>query len=354
MNVKNFNLLAESLGYAETKSIISNRVYAGSWQGFPVSLSLGVASLGNLANGVPVLTLYLPQNEQTEKMTNEYNPKNIGSVLAKALKKGKITVQSKKDRIYFIIRNYKKVDYDERIRELFEEIKLVFREQGVYANYICPACKQGNCDAMFFNEGEALMPIHNACKSKILEQTTQNYKDAESSSNNFRGLLGLLLGGFVGALPAMLGIVLLNTQFLILYALIPLASFYGFKYLGGKPGILPVILIILWSLCQVFVILVLSLYFYLDQFYTIPEIVEGLFEMELDFIFEQTWFGFVSVGLGLIPAISEGLKTADRKSEFLAKTIGHAVPYVPYTTLTNHSFESEEQPIVVEAKQEEL
>lgn len=328
MNANKFNQLASDLGYNQTEAQHLKNVYTTSYNGFPASLSLGMPELANVANGLPVLTIYLADDATTEKATNEYSPKNIGKLLNQELKSVKIKVYPMKNQLHFVLKISKNDEPHTYMKHLFSVIDSVFNEQGIRANYTCPSCGQTNCDSMYFNESHSLTPAHSSCKSSLIEQTTQTYTEKQQNSKFFRGLVGLLIGGFIGGIPSILSIALLNYELLYLYALIPLASLYGYKLFGGEPGIIPTILITIWSLIQVFVVAVISAYFYFEQWYTISDIID-IFTSDMGLFIEQTWFGFISVFVGLIPTVIEGLNTASKKSKAFVKSIENMQEYTP-------------------------
>ena len=341
MNVNKFNLFASTLGYTKTEAQHLKNVYTTTHNGFPVSLSLGMPALANVANGLPVLTFYFA--DDANEKTIEYNSKNIKKLLASALKEEKVKVHPIKNQFHFILRVTKKEEANTYMERVFSIIDTVFKEQGIQPLYTCPTCGQGNCDAMYFNQS-MLTPIHSGCKSTLIEQTTQTYKDKQQNSKFFRGLIGLLIGGFIGGIPSILSILLFNYELLYLYALIPLGSLFAYKLLGGEAGVIPTILITIWSFIQVFVVSVLSLYFRHEQWFSISDIID-IITSDMGFFLEQTWFGYISVALGLIPTVIEGLNTANKKSKMLLKSINNMQVYIPNNNVDGETNISQTQEV---------
>lgn len=348
MNVNKFNQLASDLGYNQTEAQHLKNVYTTSHSGFPVSLSLGMPALANVANGLPVLTIYLADDATTEKATNEYSPKNIGKLLNQELKQDKIKVYPMKNQLHFVLKISKKDEPHSYMNHLYSVIDSVFNEQGIRANYTCPACGQGNCDSMYFNESNSLTPAHGSCKSSLIEQTTQNYAEKEKNSKFLLGLVGLIGGGIVGALPSILLMVFMETEFLYLFALIPLGSFYGYKLLGGEPGIVPTILVIVWTLFMVYASYIAALYFMNDQWYSIQYFVKRIYYGGFSLFLELMWFGYLSAFLGLIPTVMEGMNTANKKAKAFTKSIENMQGYTPSNEIYTEVEEPQPQVQVAE------
>jgi len=332
MNTNKFNQFASSLGYHKNEANHTKNVYTSTHNGFPVALTLGTVELGNVANGVPVLTIYLPNTDTTQKVTNEYSPKNIGKLLTTALKSEKVKVHPRKQHLHLLLRVNNKEDSNIYINRIYDIVDEVFNEQGIHADFACSVCGQHNCDSMYFDDKNELTPTHHECKSKLIEQTTTHYKNKQENSNFVHGLIGLLVGGFIGGIPSILSILLFEYELLYLYALIPIASLYGYKLLGGEPGIVSTLFIIVWSFIQVIVVIVLSYYFIFEQYFTIFETFE-IITYDIGTLIEQSWFGFLSVFIGLIPTVIEGLNTANKKSKTFLKSVENMQSYTPTTNL---------------------
>lgn len=75
-----------------------------------------------------------------------------------------------------------------------------------------------------------------------------------------RGFIGALLGAGLGCIPALLLMFLLNIISGWLCALIPIASYYGYKLLGGKRTKLSTVFVLISSVLAIFIID----YFYLS------------------------------------------------------------------------------------------
>ena len=78
------------------------------------------------------------------------------------------------------------------------------------------------------------VPVHQSCVQNQTQATLAKAEENELTGNYFTGLIGALLGGVVGAIPNVLAAVFLERIFSLLYALIPIAAYYGYKLLKGK------------------------------------------------------------------------------------------------------------------------
>ncbi len=95
----------------------------------------------------------------------------------------------------------------------------------------CPICRQPACDCYVRYDGR-YEPAHQCCLHQ-LEAETRHLASANQGSY-ILGVVGGLVGGLAGMIPTVLSICLLERIWSLLYALIPLGVYYGYKLCGGK------------------------------------------------------------------------------------------------------------------------
>ena len=120
-------------------------------------------------------------------------------------------------------------------------------EQGISAPQVCPVCGQGNCDCLAYYGG--YRKAHKACVTADLQEKNHSIEKNNKNGSFAGGFVGAVLGALVGVIPTVLLAVFANLISAWLFALIPVASFFGYKLFGGKlEGKLPMIFVILASL----------------------------------------------------------------------------------------------------------
>lgn len=104
----------------------------------------------------------------------------------------------------------------------------------------CPFCGNEDTDAKRVVKG-SLIHVHDQCAKDFYEKVIERVEAEEKSFANLpKSLLFAVFGAVVGLIPTFISVVFLNYMLAILYALIPLASFYGFKKGGAaKNGYVP-------------------------------------------------------------------------------------------------------------------
>ena len=124
------------------------------------------------------------------------------------------------------------------------KLTMAFMANGYRASYICPICKQAGCDSMALI-GTGYVNTHRACVEGNYIKTLQETNENENKGFNVLALIGALLGAIVGSIPTILTILFANSIYAILYALIPIASFYGYKLMKGYMGkqVYPIVII---------------------------------------------------------------------------------------------------------------
>lgn len=120
-----------------------------------------------------------------------------------------------------------------RLTDAMNALVQGLREAGVSPPAVCPLCKGTGCDSMALIS-DSYVPTHRACVEQMVQGTRQQAEQQTASGNYVTGLIGALLGGLVGTLPNILAALLLHRVIAILYALIPIFAYYGYKLLKGK------------------------------------------------------------------------------------------------------------------------
>ena len=149
----------------------------------------------------------------------------------------------------------------------------------------CKICGGLDSDTVAIVEN-ALNYVHKACLERHQQEVQQALEEKELSPKTIEGFLGGLIGGAVGAIPALIALVFFNYFIGVLYALIPLGIFYGWKLLGGKLTMLTKIFTIIYTLFMSIFVWILFLAIELRQIIGHYEGIEITLGESLSYIFE--------------------------------------------------------------------
>lgn len=135
----------------------------------------------------------------------------------------------------------------------------MLREASVSVPDVCPLCRKKDCDALALVNG--YVPVHRACCQQGAYDTVTKAELNQIQGSYVTGLVGALLGAFVGSIPSILTIWFLERIWALLYALIPLCAYWGYKLLRGKRTQGSVVLVIIASVLALFAME--QVYFYM-------------------------------------------------------------------------------------------
>lgn len=122
----------------------------------------------------------------------------------------------------------------EKHDEYMRKVTQVFHDLGLRDLSHCPFCGKEDTDSTRVIKG-VIVPVHDACAKELYQQITSHVEELEKSNKGMGKSIVFAIGGaVVGAIPTLISIIFFQYMLAILYALIPLASFYGYKY-GGAP-----------------------------------------------------------------------------------------------------------------------
>lgn len=132
---------------------------------------------------------------------------------------------------------------------------------------------------------------------------------------NFKSYLGAILGAIVGVLPWILVYTYGNLMVLYLAFLVPFASFYGFKLLGGKTNrgtfiVISIITLIVMSIVALVVLPLIQVYLEIGKEYATLEYLQKFYEVKefSDLVLKDYMYTtvFTIIGLFIIRATIKG------------------------------------------------
>lgn len=122
----------------------------------------------------------------------------------------------------------------EKHDEYMRKVTQAFHDLGLRDLSHCPFCGKEDTDSTRVIK-DVIVPVHDACAKELYQQITSHVEELEKSNKGMGKSIVFAIGGaVVGAIPTLISIIFFQYMLAILYALIPLASFYGYKY-GGAP-----------------------------------------------------------------------------------------------------------------------
>lgn len=139
-----------------------------------------------------------------------------------------------------------------------------FQEGQLTVPDTCPICKQGHCNGLAFLRG-GYVPTHLACVEGQTQATLDKAERETVSGNYVTGLIGALLGGVVGTIPNVLAAVWAERVVALLYALIPICAYYGYKLLRGKMNRGAFVCTLVASVVNLFVMQYIQVYVLIAQ-----------------------------------------------------------------------------------------
>ena len=144
--------------------------------------------------------------------------------------------------------NYQAV-YDDTVAVIGDFL----RRQGIRPPQSCFFCGKYGCDAMALRNG-GYDPVHSACLDQGFEQIQAQGQSMEQNGSYLTGILGGLVGCVVGVIPSVLSILWVQRIYAMLYALIPLAIYQGYKMCKGRLNKLSIVITIALSVVGVYLI----------------------------------------------------------------------------------------------------
>jgi len=234
------------IGYAQSKGYhcVGDSAAFGAHRGYPFIAVFKAARQGSI----------------TVSMTVEGK---VDGKLLKAIRsdlpKGCISQPARNQGTVVFTVQQKDADPTPLFEQVLEAVSTHFREAGLTPSNVCPVCHQPGCDGLaFLNAG--YVPVHQACVQNEVRAVNLKAQKNQATGNYFTGFLGALLGGLVGTIPNVIAAVWLERIVAILYALIPLGAYYGYKLFRGKMNKAALVSAIVSSVINLFMVEYISQY----------------------------------------------------------------------------------------------
>lgn len=200
----------------------------------------------------------------------------------------------------------------------------------------CPICGQENCDILALYE-DRFAPSHSACLRQRMDEAEDRAELQHLNSNYMTGLIGGILGGILGALPNLFLTWMVGRSHSLLFALIPLGIYYGYKLFRGKMDHMALILTIALSMINFllmnFVLLAIStmtqqnLDFATAWAHTQPLLLDGKTWWG---IIKNSWFPFLCLATGTHAVWGRITRTASTEAQELYTILCSSVPNPAY------------------------
>jgi len=154
------------------------------------------------------------------------------------------------------------------LRGILETVTGSLIEENIGVPAICPLCREKDspCDALAL-VGDGYVPVHQSCCRLRASENVTRAERNDVSGNYLTGIVGALLLGLAACLPTVLSIWFMDRIFAVLYALIPLGAYYGYKLFRGKmnqatlPIVIAVSVLALFAIEQmIFYLLIVDTY----------------------------------------------------------------------------------------------
>lgn len=325
MNSKEILNIGQELGFVQTVDAIKREICVGTLDGFPVMLSFfgknPITSTTTANFGI-----YFNREVDTRELLRVMKKKLKGYPVKLAPQIHPIYQQEYQSQAVSLIFKFKKKHQKptETIKNVWLIVKEVMQDQNIKPRYLCPVCGESQCDGMYFDKMQ-LRPVHNHCKTRLIEKTEEKFID-DSTKSQFIAYLMMVFGVFFGAIPTVIGITFFKIESNIFYMIIPGLGAYLFKKFKGKGGLQPLALLVILSIAGVIGAVVTANYLYYEQ------VISPLIILEISFATMGNFFDFYGFALmmsllGLVYAFAMIGKTPQKEQEDEINAITNIFPY---------------------------
>ena len=306
----------------------------GVWKGYPVALRKYAGK-----SYFAIISVQLPKV-----------PSGLRKTLNRAVKDPQVKLggveRLEKNTVVYSIRFNKAEEAGDLFARRLDAITAALRENGVLPQDTCAITGASNPDSLCLISSDRYLCYRPVCASAVRDQNNAVQEKVENNENNGNyvlGTVGAILGMLVGVLVNLLLILLTKRIYAVIFALVPLASMFGYKLFKGKMNKTALVIVIILCLIAVPLIPFLEIVYTLIREYgmSVGDAISGTLEYfktpgalsEPELIKELLQL-LVFMGLGLLIAfrsVSGMLNTtAVRMSRIQSESLHPNPNYKPY------------------------
>ena len=203
-------------------------------------------------------------------------PGGLRKALAASLKekagKGCSVFRLAPQTVTFSINFGKAADPADHFARMMNSIVAAMRENGIAPADSCVLTGAPLPDGLCLAQADGIVsfqPVSSAMLRSKMEKIRESVEENRENGSYATGVVGAVLGMLVGLIPNLLTILLSQRIYGILFALVPIASMFGYKLLKGKMSKASVVIVVVLSLLGAFLIPVIEITVALIQEYGI-------------------------------------------------------------------------------------
>lgn len=208
------------------------------------------------------------------------------------------------------------------------EIVNILSDSQIEVSHRCALCGREETDAHAMIAGTN-RPIHKKCIQKKLVNTRLEIEEKSYK----KGIIGAVIGCFLGSLPNLWVYLFWGQTYAVLFLLLPLCIYYGYKFLGGRMDRMVVVVTIILSILSVFCMEIAYLVNYNIQEQFVPDTLFWRFKMlikvfQIDglfkYILKNSSLKLLFVFVGIIiewEVISKNVKQMEKNIEEIMDTV---------------------------------
>ena len=228
---------------------------------------------------------------------------------------------------------------DEELFEAFtaamDTVTAAMAEAGMGVQDKCAFCGKDGCDCLTIADTK-YVPVHSTCCQERSYATATKAEMNERHGNYITGLIGAILGGIVATLPSLATIWFMERIYSILFILIPLGIYYGYKLLRGRMNKFVGVVTVLLSLIMPFVLEQMVFYLSVATTYGIvPNILattDWYFELfTVGEMVEELAMPYVFLIFGLIVTFKQITRTFDHEVADASTVLESMMPWRSYS-----------------------
>lgn len=152
----------------------------------------------------------------------------------------------------FTVRFKKKLPYEDQFTAYLSAILPALQEHGIRPADTCAICGGGTPDSLCLSSN-CYQPVHSGCIRAMASQAQEAVEQNKLNGSYLTGFIGALLGMLVGTLPNIYTIISMEYIYAVLFALVPMASAWGYRKFKGRMDKMAIVIVVLLSFVSIFI-----------------------------------------------------------------------------------------------------